>query len=96
LLVSAPDGIKRIQVKTATFNGKDGWVVQVARRPYSAGNQARLIPYDSKSLEFFFILDGDLNMYLIPCEVIAGRVTLVLRCYTTYIVGNAAGLARRL
>jgi hypothetical protein len=96
LLVSAPDGIKRIQVKTTTFNGKDGWVVQVARRPYSAGNQARLIPYDTKSLDFFFILDGELNVYLIPCEVIAGRVTLVLRCYTAYIVGNAAGLARGL
>ncbi len=28
-------------------------LVQVARRPYSAGNRARLAPYDSESLDFF-------------------------------------------
>lgn len=92
LLVSTPSGIKRIQVKTTTFSGKDGWVVQVARRPYSAGNQARLAPYAPESLDFFFILDGDLNIYLIPSAVIAGRVAIVLRCYSAYIVGSAAGL----
>jgi hypothetical protein len=92
LLVTLPDGIKRVQVKTTTFSGKEGWVAQVGRRPYSAGKQARLVPYDLKSLDFFFILDGDLNTYLIPSQVISGRVTIVLRCYSAYIVGSAAGL----
>jgi hypothetical protein len=31
-------------------------------------------------------------MYLIPSKVIAGRVGILLRTYTKYIVGNAAGL----
>jgi hypothetical protein len=30
-------------------------------------------------------------MYLIPSQVIAGRVQILLRTYTKYIVGNAAG-----
>ncbi len=45
LLVSMPEGIKRVQVKTTTYNGKNGWMIQVGRRPYSIGKNARLVPY---------------------------------------------------
>jgi hypothetical protein len=92
LLVSMPDGIKRIQVKTTTYNSKSGWLIQVGRRPYSIGNNARLVPYDPELIDLFFIVDGDLSLYLIPSKVIAGRVGILLRTYTKYIVGNAAGL----
>lgn len=92
LLVSMPDGIKRVQVKTTTYNGKNGWMIQVGRRPYSIGNNARLVPYDPDSIDLFFIVDGDLSLYVIPNRVIAGRVSLLLRTYSKYIVGNAAGL----
>ena len=74
LLVSMPDGIKRVQVKTTTCNGKNAWMIQVGRRPYSIGNNARLVPYDPDSIDLFFIVDGDLSLYLIPSRVIAGRV----------------------
>jgi hypothetical protein len=43
-------------------------------------------------IDWFFIVDGDLNMYLIPTRVIAGRVSILLRTYTKYVVGSAAGL----
>ena len=92
LLVSMPDGIKRVQVKTTTRYSKDGWAVVVGRRPYSPGNRERLIPYDPELIDWFFIVDGDLTMYLIPSKVIAGRVGILLRTYTGYIIGNAAGL----
>jgi len=92
LLVSMPGGIKRVQVKTTTYNSKNGWMVQVGRRPYSLGNNARLVPYDPELIDLFFIVDGDLSLYLIPSKVIAGRVGLLLRTYAKYIVGNAAGL----
>jgi hypothetical protein len=94
LLVSMPDGIKRVQVKTTTYNGKDGWVVQVGRRPYSVGNRGLLAPYDPDALDFFFILDGDLTMYLIPSRVLAGRVMILLRNYSKYIVGDLGSLRR--
>jgi hypothetical protein len=91
LLVSTSDGIKRVQVKTTTYNGKTGWQVAVGRRPYSIGNRERQIPYDPELIDWFFIVDGDLTMYLIPSRVIAGRVSILLPTYHRYIVGSAAG-----
>jgi hypothetical protein len=91
LLVSTPAGIKRVQVKTTTYNGKTGWQVGVGRRPYSIGNRERLLPYDPELIDWFFIVDGDLTMYLIPSQVIAGRVSILLHTYAGYIVGSAAG-----
>jgi hypothetical protein len=92
LLVSRPDGIKRVQVKTTTHNTKSGWVIQVGRRPYSLGKNARLVPYDPDLIDLFFVVDGDMSMYLIPSQIIAGRVAVLLRAYSRYIVGQAAGL----
>jgi hypothetical protein len=89
LLVSMPDGIKRVQVKTTTCNS-DGWTVQVGRHPYSTGNRARLVPYDPDLVDLFFIMDGDLTMYVIPSRVIAGRVVILLHNYSEFIVGSAA------
>ena len=93
LLVSMPEGIKRVQVKTTTYN-KDGWQVQVGRRPYSVGNRGLLVPYDPDALDFFFILDGDLTMYLIPSLVLAGPVMVLLSNYRKYIVGDISSLLK--
>ena len=92
LLVDMPDGLKRVQVKTTTFKSKDGWMVQIGRRPYSIGNNALLVPYDPEIIDLFFIVDGDLAMYLIPSRVVAGRVQILLRTYRKFIVASATGL----
>jgi hypothetical protein len=68
LLVSRPDGIKRVQVKKTTHNTKSGWVIQVGRRPYSFAKNARLVPYDPDLIDLFFVVDGDLSIYLIPAR----------------------------
>jgi len=72
-------------VKITTFD-QNGWTVQVGRRSYSVGNRAPRVPYDPDELDFFFILDGDLTMYLIPSRVIAGRVGILLHNYSEFIV----------
>jgi hypothetical protein len=95
--VSAPtnehcDLLQSLQVKTTTFKSKDGWLAQIGRRPYSIGNNAALVPYDPEVIDLFFIVDGDLAMYLIPSRVIAGRVQILLRTYRDYIVASASGL----
>jgi len=95
LLVVMSEGIRRVQVKTTTCYSKDGWTAVVGRRPYSAGNRERRIPYDPESIDLFFIVDGDMAIYLIPSRIIAGRVSVLLRTYTKYIVGSAAGLMTR-
>jgi PD-(D/E)XK endonuclease len=91
LLIQSNREILRVQVKTTTARGAAG-TVNVARRPYSAQNLGPRMPYDAKVIDYFFIVDGDHNMYLIPSRVIAGRVGLGLRTYRRYIVGSAAGV----
>ena len=93
LLVDAPEGISRVQVKTTTHSTKDGWAVSVGHHPDThAKKRGHRVAYDPDVIDLFFIIDGDLTMYLIPSRAIAGRVGLTLRTYKKYIVGNAAGL----
>jgi hypothetical protein len=93
LLVDAPGGISRVQVKTTTFSNKDGWAVNVGHHPDThARKHGQRVAYDPDVIDLFFIIDGDLTMYLIPSRAIAGRVGLTLRTYKKYVVGNAAGL----
>jgi len=91
LLVQSDEKILRVQVKTTTTSAATGQV-NVARRPYSAQNLGPRMPYDPRVIDWFFIVDGEYNIYLIPSRIIAGRVGLQLRTYNQYIVGNAAGL----
>jgi hypothetical protein len=91
LLVQEADGWKRVQVKTTIGRYKHGWMVSIARRPYAKGNNGPLVPYDPEEIDFFFIMDGDLTMYVIPSCAVGGYRTLLLRSYARYIVGSASG-----
>jgi hypothetical protein len=57
-----------------------------------AKKRGHRVAYDPDVIDLFFVIDGDLTMYLIPSRAIAGRVQVLLRTYKKYIVGNAAGL----
>lgn len=92
LLVSMPEGIKRLQVKTSTCDREHGWHLGVGRRPYTSKGLGPHTPYDPGDIDYFFVVDGDLTMYLIPSQVIAGRVGILLRAYSQYAVGSARGL----
>ena len=92
LLAAMPGGVKRVQVKTTTCNTKDGWMVSVGRRPYSPGNRAGLVPYDPEEIDYFFIVDGELRLYLIPSRALAGRVQVLLRNYAQFAVGSLRSL----
>jgi hypothetical protein len=50
------------------------------------------VAYDPDEIDLFFIVDGDMIMYLIPSRAIAGRVGILLRTYQKYTVGSAQGL----
>jgi hypothetical protein len=92
LLAKTPEGISRVQVKTTTFYGKDGWMASVGRHPDTHSKKGHLLAYDPDEIDLFFIVDGDMTMYLIPSRAIAGRVRILLRTYRKYVVGNARGL----
>jgi len=92
LLVDSGDGIDRVQVKTTTSKAKNGWQVGVGHHPDTHSKKGRRLAYDPDEIDLFFIIDGDMTMYLIPSRAIAGRVGILLRTYAKYIVGNAYGL----
>ena len=95
LLVTAPGGIERVQVKSTTNRGSDGkWSVGVGRRPYSLDKTAGKAPYDPDSLDCFFIVDGHGGLYLIPSRCLAGRTSITLDAYAPYRVGDASSLLR--
>jgi hypothetical protein len=61
-------------------------------KAHALRNNALLVPYDPEVIDLFFIVDGDLTIYVIPSRVVGGRTRILLRSYKKYIVGNAAGL----
>ncbi|HEY1819952.1 MAG TPA: group I intron-associated PD-(D/E)XK endonuclease [Trebonia sp.] len=93
LVVDPPSGaIMRVQVKSTIRTPDEAGAVAVCRRPYAVKNLAPRLPYDPKVIDYFFIVDGDYNIYLIPSRVIAGRLALTLRAYKQYVVGNVRRL----
>jgi hypothetical protein len=98
--------VERLGLDTSHFRGKRIWSDAQLRRaimdsqswdellttlglaPGSGDGRIRVKAID----RLVFIVDGDLAIYLIPSRVIAGRVGILLRAYTKYIVGSAAGL----
>jgi PD-(D/E)XK endonuclease len=92
LLVGTADGIRRVQVKTTTCTNKNGWQVGVGHHPDTHSKKGRRLAYGPDEIDWFFIVDGDMTMYLIPGRAIAGRIGIQLRTYAKYIVGNARGL----
>jgi hypothetical protein len=95
LLVRAPDGFWRVQVKSTTFRSPKGyWGVKVGHGSGGKRNTEGVIPYDHEEIDLFFIVDGDLNLYLIPSIVLAGRVGIAVDAYEKFRVGNAAGVLR--
>jgi len=94
LLVDAPERLMRVQVKSTTANQKnDGWMVGVGHHPDTHSKKhGYVLAYSPDEIDLFFIVDGDMTMYLIPSRAIAGRVRILLRTYRKYIIGNAQGL----
>jgi hypothetical protein len=93
LLADTPQGIMRVQVKTTTSAQKDGWQVGVGHHPDThSKKKGYVLAYSPDEIDLFFIVDGDMTIYLIPSRAIAGRVGILLRTYRKYIVGNAQGL----
>jgi hypothetical protein len=93
LLADTPQGIMRIQVKSTTSATKNGWQVGVGHHPDThSKKKGYTLAYSPDEIDLFFIIDGDMTMYLIPSRAIAGRVGILLRTYQKYIVGNARGL----
>lgn len=78
LLVSTTAGIRRVQVKTTRTRAGDSWKV------YLSTTRGERRTYDPDEIDDFFIIDGDLNYYLIPVSAVGGLHAIHLRAYGQY------------
>lgn len=93
LLVTTPDGIQRVQVKSTTSVARNGsWQVGIGHRPYSLENSGDRIPYDPDNLDLFVVINGDGDIYVIPITAVAGLVGIYLDAYSQYRAGSVSSL----
>jgi len=69
---------KRIQVKTTTVRTGRSWTVWL-----STTRQGRTT-YDPDEIDFFFIIDGDFQYYLVPVAAVGGLHAIQLSAYAEY------------
>lgn len=82
--------LKRVQIKTATYKGHYGEWSGDIYRPHRPGGQK--VYYTPDEIDLFFIIDGDMSLYLIPIEAVIGQMSINPRAYAAYRVGSAASL----
>jgi hypothetical protein len=78
LLVWRTDRAHRVQVKTATVRAGRSWTVWLS----TTGRARR--PYDPDEIDEFFVIDGDLQYYLIPIAVVGGFMTIQVSAYQAF------------
>jgi hypothetical protein len=78
-LLAGRDGqIIRIQVKTTRLETPAGWVVSLSTT--SGGRRV----YDPDDIDYFFVVDGDLEYYLIPVASVGGMHSITLSRYAQF------------
>lgn len=83
LAVRAGSGYERVQVKTVTHRSDDTYVARLASS--RAGGQQ---VYTPDEIDCYFVIDADLNAYLIPFADVAGYQSIYLRHYHAYLVAE--------
>jgi hypothetical protein len=46
-------------------------------------------PYDPDEIDFYFVIDGELNYYLIPVAAVGGLMAIRLSAYQDYRLGKS-------
>jgi hypothetical protein len=85
LVVESDDGFAKVQVKTTTAKDRYGrWSVGISRKEYgseaerNADGSRKRRPYRSDEVDFFFIVTGCADKYLIPFAATEGATALTL------------------
>lgn len=81
LVVSGEGDVRRVQVKTTTTRERGAWRAHV-----STNGRHATRPYTADEIDDFFLIDGDLNFYIIPIAEMRGLHYVVLNRYEPYRV----------
>ena len=88
LVVGRGRELTRVQVKTCLRRTK-GWQVTLTTSGHPTGGSHARTFYDPEEIDSFFIIDADLNYYLIPIATVAGRSVICLSAYQAFRVGRS-------
>ena len=83
LVVSRDGELLRVQVKTTRLRRSGSWVVGLSTT--SGGRHT----YDPDDIDYFFVVDGDLEYYLIPLPSVGGMHALSLSSYAEFKLSKA-------
>jgi hypothetical protein len=91
LVVDSRDGqgLRRVQVKTCTTKQHGNWICWVTRSKYApAPGGKRRAAYPVGSIDVLAVVDGDLQVYLIPFGLVAHKSAVTLRALERYQAGR--------
>lgn len=80
LVVLDPSRVRRVQVKSSTVRVGSTWVARITQSGRGA------VPYDIDEVDCFFVVDGELNFYLIASAEVGGLTTIHLSAYEDFRV----------
>jgi PD-(D/E)XK endonuclease len=92
LIVDIGGVLKRVQVKSFTRRDGEGRPWGKIAHSHLRDTAVPSIPYSPDEVDLFFIIDGDLEVYVIPLDATTGRVSISLHMFSECRVGSAAGL----
>jgi hypothetical protein len=84
IVVESDEGLKKVQVKTTTRRKNGRFQVGVSRMQYgtnltaTANGRRSRVAYVPEDVDFFFVLTGAADRYLIPIDVVGTRAVLSL------------------
>lgn len=87
LLVDMGEVVQRVQVKTCMSMRE----VTIARR-LPGTSKGALVPYGTNEVDAFFLLDGELSIFLIPISEVEGKLRISLAKHRRFRVGSASSL----
>lgn len=73
---------RRVQVKTTITRAGRTW------KAYLSTTSGGRRPYFPDEVDDFFVIDGDLNLYLLPFQVVGGLLAVHLSAYEAHRVGR--------
>ena len=83
--------LARVQVKTCTRKQAGAWLCWITRSEYAdVPGGKRRVAYAIDDVDVLAVVDGDLQVYLIPFALVAGQSTVTPRAYDTYRVAGVA------
>jgi PD-(D/E)XK endonuclease len=88
VLASRGSDCWRIQVKTSSRKRGDLSMVSLTTSGHPTGGDHRRTAYDPDDIDYFFVIDRELNYYLIPIAVVGGLSTISLTAYQRFRVSQ--------